>query len=141
LSYDVLSFKSLRELADYVENRVKTLKERVDELEKRRATLSARAERMRRLEELLGRLVGEEVRGKNELDLMGIRVVVNARAVDELAVLEDTIEAMRDTLTAMARVRDMVAQLARELGDAEGLAVLVQTLNGIPIRMLFKEEE
>lgn len=141
MSYDVLSFKSLRELADYVENRVKTLKERVDELEKRRATLSARAERMRRLEELLGRLVGEEVRGKNELDLMGIRVVVNARAVDELAVLEDTIEAMRDTLTAMARVRDMVAQLARELGDAEGLAVLVQTLNGIPIRMLFKEEE
>ena len=141
MSYDLIVFKSLDDLTEYISQRIEWLKERISELEGRRTVLRARAEKVRRLEEVLGKLVGGEVKSMNEVDLMGIKIIISARAVDELGVVEDTLEAMHDTLTALTRVREVMTQLAEEWGEASGLTLLVQTLNGIPVKILFKEEE
>ncbi|RLE97914.1 MAG: hypothetical protein DRJ57_04060 [Thermoprotei archaeon] len=140
LSYDLLQFGSFSEFVEYLDAEIDKLKSKVEELERRHEVLKARAERVRKLEEVLSKLVGEKIRSINEVDFMGIKVVISARALDELAVVEETLSALRDTLSALARVREVVSQLAREAGGERGeLSLLVQTLNGIPVKLLFKE--
>lgn len=142
MSYDLLQFGSFSEFMQYLDAEIDRLKSKLEELERRHEVLRARAERVRRLEEVLSKLVGEKIRSINEVDFMGIKVVVSARALDELAVVEETLSALRDTLSALARVREVVSQLAREAGgERGGLSLLVQTLNGIPVKLLFKEGE
>ena len=79
----------------------------------------------------------------NEIDFMGLKVVVSARAVDELKVLEETIISLRDILSALQRVKDVINKLSSALGTSnEGdFIILVQTLNNIPVRILLKESE
>jgi len=142
MSYDLLTFTSVEDFLEYLDTQISQLKAKVDILEKRYAVLKGRAERVRMLEEMLSKLVGEQIKAINEVDFMGIKVVISARAVDELVVVEETLAALRDTLTALIRVRDAISRLAREAKTAGGgLSLLVQTLNGIPFKLLFKESE
>ncbi|MEM0042585.1 MAG: hypothetical protein QXP94_02985 [Thermofilaceae archaeon] len=142
MSYDLLTFTSVEDFLEYLDTQISQLKAKVDVLEKRYAVLKGRAERVRMLEEMLSKLVGEQIKAINEVDFMGIKVVVSARAVDELVVVEETLMALRDTLTALTRVREAISRLAREAKTAGGgLSLLVQTLNGIPFKLLFKESE
>lgn len=142
MSYDLLTFTSVEDFLEYLDTQISQLKAKVDILEKRYAVLKGRAERVRMLEEMLSKLVGEQIKAINEVDFMGIKVVISARAVDELVVIEETLAALRDTLTALIRVRDAISRLAREAKTAGGgLSLLVQTLNGIPFKLLFKESE
>jgi len=142
MSYDLLTFTSIDEFMEYLDSQINQLKTKVDLLERRYAQLRSRAERIRRLEEVLSKLVGEQVRSINEVDFMGIKVVVSARAIDELAAVEETLAALRDSLEALTRVREVISRLAREVsGEKGGVNLLVQTFNGIPVRLLFKEGE
>lgn len=142
MSYDLLTFTSLEEFLEYLNTQITQLKTKVDILEKRYSALKAKAERVRILEEMLSKLVGEQIRTINEVDFMGIKVVVSARAVDELVAVEETLAALRDTLTALTRVREAISRLAKEAKvEGGGLSILVQTLNGIPFKLLFKESE
>ncbi len=142
MSYDLLAFDGFGDLLRHLESEINRLKSKVEELEARYEQLRLRAEKVKRLEELLSKLVGEEIKTINEVDFKGIRVVVSARALDELTAVEEALSALRDQLSAMARVREVIAQLAKETDMVKGgLKLLVQTLNGIPIKLLFKEGE
>jgi len=142
MSYDLLSFASFADFIEYLDNQISQIKTKIDHLEKRYDVLKSKAEKVRKLENLLSRLVGEQIRSINEVDLMGIKVVVSARALDELVVVEETLAALKDTLAALARVREVVNSLAKEAEmEKGGLSLLVQTINGIPVKLLFKESE
>ncbi len=142
MSYDLLSFTSFADFIEYLDNQISQIKTKIDHLEKRYDVLKSKAEKVRKLENLLSRLVGEQIRSINEVDLMGIKVVVSARALDELVVVEETLAALKDTLAALARVREVVNSLAKEAEmEKGGLSLLVQTINGIPVKLLFKESE
>ncbi|MCC6049369.1 MAG: hypothetical protein LM580_01605 [Thermofilum sp.] len=111
-------------------------------MEKKYEALKSKAEKVRKLETLLSKLVGEQIRSINEVDFMGIRVVVSARALDELVAVEETLAALKDTLAALTRVREVIASLVKETEiEKGGLSLLVQTVNGIPVKLLFKESE
>ncbi len=137
----MLTFDSLAKFMEYLDEQIARLRSKVEVLEKRYTVLRGRAERIRMLENVLSKLIGTSISSISEVDYMGIKVVVSARSVDELAVVEETLAALRDTLTALTRVREVVSRFRETLGEAAGIQVLVQTLNGIPIRLLFKESE
>lgn len=142
MSYDLLIFDGFGDLLKYLESEIVRLKGKIEELESRYEQLRLRAEKVKRLEDLLSKLVGEEIKTINEVDFKGIRVVVSARALDELTAVEEALSALRDQLSAIARVREVIVQLAKETDTSRGgLKLLVQTLNGIPIKLLFKESE
>ncbi|MEM1509412.1 MAG: hypothetical protein QXY49_01795 [Thermofilaceae archaeon] len=142
MSYDLLIFDGFGDLLKYLESEIVRLKGKIEELEARYEQLRLRAEKVKRLEDLLSKLVGEEIKTINEVDFKGIRVVVSARALDELTAVEEALSALRDQLSAIARVREVIVQLAKETDTSRGgLKLLVQTLNGIPIKLLFKESE
>jgi predicted component of type VI protein secretion system len=142
MAYDLLSFTSFADFIEYLDNQISQLKSKIDYLEKKYEALKSKAEKVRKLETLLSKLVGEQIRSINEVDFMGIRVVVSARALDELVAVEETLAALKDTLAALTRVREVIASLVRETEmEKGGLSLLVQTVNGIPVKLLFKESE
>lgn len=144
MSYNLYQFSSFDELLKYVEAEIATIEDTLHRLEERYEIIKAKAERMRALEKVLEDLLGAQLSSLNEVDYMGLKVVVNARAVDELKVLEETIESQRDSLEALSRVRDVLYKLSSTLSSEEGfsgITVLVQTMNGVPVKILLKETE
>lgn len=143
MSYNVYQFKSFVELLRFIDSQINEMTNQVNTLSQRYNLLKKKAERIKKLEQALEQLVGEKVSSLNEIDFMGLKVVVSARTVDELKVLEETIVSLRDILSALQRVREVISKLASALGSSNepGFVVLVQTLNNIPIRILLKESE
>jgi acetate kinase len=142
MSYDLLSFTSFTDFVEYLDGQIGQLKSKIEFLEKRYETLKSKADKVRKLETILSKLVGEQIRAINEVDFMGIRVVVSARALDELVAVEETLAALKDTLAALTRVKEVVSSLAKETEvEKGGLSLIVQTINGIPVKLLFKESE
>jgi predicted component of type VI protein secretion system len=142
MSYDLLSFTSFADFLEYLDNQIAQLRNKMDYLEKRYETLKSKADKVRQLESILSKLVGEQIRAINEVDFMGIKVVVSARALDELVAVEETLAALKDTLAALVKVREVVSNLAKETEvEKGGLSLMVQTINGIPVKLLFKESE
>jgi predicted component of type VI protein secretion system len=138
----LLSFTSFTDFVEYLDGQIGQLKSKIEFLEKRYETLKSKADKVRKLETILSKLVGEQIRAINEVDFMGIRVVVSARALDELVAVEETLAALKDTLAALTRVREVVSSLAKETEvEKGGLSLIVQTINGIPVKLLFKESE
>ncbi|QOJ79566.1 hypothetical protein IG193_03670 [Infirmifilum lucidum] len=144
MSYNIYQFNSFDELLRYIEAEIATIQGTLQQLEQRYEAVRVRAERMKALERVLEDLLGEKLSSLNEIDYMGLKVVVNARAVDELNVLEETIESQRESLEALSRVREILYKLGSSLSSGEeltGISIVVQTLNGIPVRILLKETE
>ncbi len=112
------------------------------QLQHRYETVKIKAERLKKLERALEELVGEKITTLNEIDFMGLKVIVSARTLDELKVLEETILSLQDMLNAMRRVKEIVSKLSEALTEGgEGMSIMVQTMNNIPIRILLKEVE
>jgi DNA-binding transcriptional regulator YbjK len=144
VSYSLYQFNSFDELLRYIDAQIANLQKVISQLEQRYEAVKARAEKMRMIEKVLEDLMGEKLTTLNEIDYMGLKVVVNARAIDELNVLEETLESQKDTLESLTSVREAIYKLSSALSsssETEGLPIIVQMLNGIPVRILLKETE
>lgn len=143
MSYNILQFNSFGEFLKYLDSQIALLNESVAALQRRYESIYARAERMRALERVLEDLMGEKLPALNEIDYMGLKVVINARAVDELKILEETFESQKETLEALEKIREIVHRFSSSINltGTEGITIIVQTLNGIPTRILLKEVE
>jgi DNA-binding transcriptional regulator YbjK len=144
VSYSLYQFNSFDELLRYIDAQIANLQKVISQLEQRYEAVKARAEKMRIIEKVLEDLMGEKLTTLNEIDYMGLKVVVNARAIDELNVLEETLESQKDTLESLTSVREAIYKLSSALSsssETEGLPIIVQMLNGIPVRILLKETE
>lgn len=141
MSYSLLEFEGFGQLLEYVDARIQDLERIRATLSQRYQELSVRAESIKKLEEALSRLIGSEIKSIREVDFMGLRVVVEARVVDELNVIEEVLSSVNDTLTALKKVREVIEQLAKTVSSEEGLRIklIVETVNGIPVRILLKE--
>ncbi len=144
MSSNVYYFSSFSELLNYIDGEIRTLEDNLGSLKQRYEVVKSRAEKLRKLEKALEELVGEKISTLNEVDFMGLRVVINARAIDELKVLEEAIASQEDTLSALRRVRDVLKKLHDSLESSVGtggLTIIVQTKFNIPVRILLRESE
>jgi len=139
VSYVLEEYDGFGQLLASIDNRIKDLQQKYNALSQKQQALSVQAERIRRLEEALSKLVGSEIKSIREIDFMGLKVVVGARVVDELAVVEEVLTSVSDTLMALQKVRDVIDQLAKSVGESSGIKILVETINGIPVRLLLRE--
>lgn len=139
MSYVLEEYDGFGQLLASIDNRIRDLQQKYNALSQRQQALSVQAERIRRLEEALSKLVGSEIKSIREIDFMGLKVVVGARVVDELTVVEEVLTSVSDTLMALQKVRDVIDQLAKSVGESSGIKILVETINGIPVRLLLRE--
>ena len=140
MSFNLLRFRSIADLMGYLEGQISALQSRMAELAEAHRRLKMRAERLKKLEEALSSLVGEQFPPLNEIDLMGVKIVVGARAVDELKVVEEVLAHLNDKFNALQKSRQALEPLAKTVGDeGGGFEVIVETVNDIPFKILLKE--
>ncbi|MGC9106757.1 MAG: hypothetical protein ACP5IE_00990, partial [Infirmifilum sp.] len=77
MSYNIYQFNGFDELLRYIEAQIGTLQDTLQQLEQRYESVKVRAERMKALERVLEDLIGEKLSSLNEIDFMGLKVVVN----------------------------------------------------------------
>ena len=53
--------------------------------------------------------------------------------------MEEVLTSVSDTLMALQKVRDVIDQLAKSVGESSGIKILVEAINGIPVRLLLRE--
>lgn len=144
MSFNIYQFSSFAELLQYIDAKIGSIESTLSQLQQRYSYIKSRAEKIQRLEKVIEELVGEKISLLNEIDFMGLKVVINARAIDELNVLEETIMSQQDLLNALRRIREVIQKLNDSLASTsglEGITIMVQTMNDIPIRILLKESE
>ncbi|RKX84312.1 MAG: hypothetical protein DRP57_06155 [Spirochaetes bacterium] len=144
MSFNIYQFSSFAELLQYIDAKIGSIESALSQLQQRYNYIKSRAEKIQRLEKVIEELVGEKISLLNEIDFMGLKVVINARAIDELNVLEETIMSQQDLLNALKRIREVIQKLNDSLTSTsglEGITIMVQTMNDIPIRILLKESE
>ncbi|HDD63665.1 MAG TPA: hypothetical protein ENF53_00685 [Thermoprotei archaeon] len=94
---------------------------------------------MKKIEEAFSQLLGTKIGGVNEIDLMGIKVIVGSRAVDELKVYEEVLLSLQERLEALMKARKVLEPLSKVIGEGEGISILLETLNGLPLKILLSE--
>lgn len=141
LSLDVHAFRSVREVIGYVDKILQNLEKKAQILEKLYNDTKARAERLMRLEKYFSEILGGDVSSIREIDLMGLKVIVDSRPVDELKVYDEVLSSIKDRIDALRKVRKVIEPLANTLDQGENIQILLETMNGIPIRLLIKMPE
>lgn len=139
MSYSMLAFNSFEELLSYVEEEISKARKQIESLSERYKELKVKAERLKRLDEVFSKIIGSKATSIYEVDIAGLKVIVGARAIDELIVIEEVLRSLNDKISSLSKVRKIIEYLARTTGDIEGFSLLVETCNGIPARILIKE--
>ncbi|RLE80369.1 MAG: hypothetical protein DRJ52_06525 [Thermoprotei archaeon] len=135
----MLAFNSFEELLTYIDEEISETKKQIESLSDRYKELKIKAEKLKRLDEVFSKIIGSKSPAINEIDIAGLKVVVGARAIDELTVIEEVLRSLNDKLNSLSKVRKIIEYLARTTGGIEGFSLLVETFNGIPARILIKE--
>jgi hypothetical protein len=116
----IREFGSFKDLLGYVDSQIANYRKVFGELIRVVEDMRARAERQKRILEVIAKLSpGTQVSGEEgsyQVDLRGVKVLVNPSPVRELEVLERVLEEINNKITRLANLRkDLEA-----LGTLEG---------------------
>jgi len=139
LSYNIYAFSNFKQVLEYINDEISKLNRKIADLSAQYNIVKRKAEKMKKIEEAFSQLLGTKIGGVNEIDLMGIKVIVGSRAVDELKVYEEVLLSLQERLEALMKARKVLEPLSKVIGEGEGISILLETLNGLPLKILLSE--
>jgi len=138
LNREIYVYDNLTKFLEYIDNEIEKTERRIEELKQRYSNVEKRAQVMMNIEETFRNMLGVEIPAMNEIDLMGVKIVVGARAIDEVKVYREVLDSLNERLEALRKAKKILEPLVRSLKTGE-IGVIVETLSGIPERILLKE--
>jgi len=140
-SLRLLKFSSPDELLSYVNDKVRELEAALETARAELSRVRAEAERLMEVERVLSEVLGVKPSEIREIDVRGVRVVMDAKATDEVAVYEEVVASLQETLDVLKRVRDEVmTPLVSRLRGLKGVRFVVEVAGVIPTKILIKFE-
>ncbi len=131
-------FGSFKELLSYVDGQIAQYRKVFGELIRVVEDMRARAERQKKILEVIAKLSpGTQVSGEEgsyQVDLRGVKVLVNPSPVKELEVFEKILEEINAKITRLANLRKDL----EVLGALEGAKVVTYIKDDIPEIILLK---
>ncbi|MEM4970703.1 MAG: hypothetical protein QXE01_05565 [Sulfolobales archaeon] len=134
----IREFTSFKDLFGYIDSQIAQYRKVFGELIRVVEDLRARAERQRRILEVIAKLSpgvqvsGEE--GSYQVDLKGVRVIVNPSPLRELEVLEKVLEEINGKIARLTNIRkDLEA-----LGAMEGGKIVAYIKDDVPEIIILK---
>ncbi|HDJ89424.1 MAG TPA: hypothetical protein ENG40_01860 [Thermoprotei archaeon] len=138
MNREIYVYDNLTKFLEYIDNEIEKTERRIEELKQRYSNVEKRAQVMMNIEETFRNMLGVEIPAMNEIDLMGVKIVVGARAIDEVKVYREVLDSLNERLEALRKAKKILEPLVRSLKTGE-IGVIVETLSGIPERILLKE--
>ncbi len=136
---ELLVFKSFGDFTRYLEGRIEDIRRQLNDYIRRYNEIKERADRLKNIEELFAKMLGAKPELVSEIDLKGLKIVIGARPTDEVKVLEEVIKSLQDRLNVLIRVLKLIEPLASSLSETPGIEVMVEFVNGIPVKILLRE--
>ena len=130
---EVMYFKSVSEFINYLNGQISQLENSIKAVEANLKGLEARVKGYEALLAILRKLLGQEnVISSPQIEVTGLKIIIDPKPVDEYQVLKESIDSMYDRLQVLKNVRE----LANLIASTAEVPILVQFRAGIPIRIL-----
>ncbi|RLF19915.1 MAG: hypothetical protein DRJ68_05475 [Thermoprotei archaeon] len=133
MSIELLVFKNIEEVFKYLDDEINRIRTLLSDYFKRLDELRVKVERIKKLEKSIASISGGPIKsgeGK-EIDLMGIKVVIDPSYEQEVAFIEEAAKSLQDRLTVLQKIRKAIEPLSTiEEADIE-----VLVMNGVPVRI------
>lgn len=132
---EVMYFSSLTEFINYIDNQIKALEDSISIAEKNIAQLEPRLAGFQSLLDVIKKLVGREnLLLTPVIEITGLKIVIDPSPIDEYDTLKESLDAMRDKLNVLRKVRELIRVIISS--TKLDVPVLVQMRAGVPIKLL-----
>ena len=126
-------FKNIDELFKYIDDEINRVRALLSDYFRRLDELRIKVERIKKLEKSISSITGGAIRSSEgkEIDLMGIKVVIDPSYEQEVNFIEEAAKSLQDRLTVLQKIRKAIEPLST-IEDAD-IEVLI--MNGVPVRI------
>ena len=139
MSLSLLVFDKPEDLVNYISKRINELEETLKDITERYSKVKLRAERLLEIEKLFNEILGVKLSNIREMDIKGVRVVMDARPTDEVKVYEEVIASLQEKIDVLRRIHEeVISPLVERLKTYENITFVVEVSNDIPTRILIK---
>jgi len=135
----IREFESVDELEGILENEISRTKSTLGENLRRLDEIRGLAEKSKRIRQVVTRLAGKNlsVESFGEVQVGSVKVVLQANPLDELTAIEAVVRSHQERLLILQKAREGLKPLD-EIGETEGMTLLVVEKDGVPERILLK---
>ena len=131
-------FESATEIVKAVDHEITETKNTLSGYLRKLEDIRALAEKSRRIREIVSRFAGKRtIAETGEVSISGINLILDAKAVHELAAIEEVVRNQQEKLVALQRVREGL-KWADQVGETEGVKFIVLEKNGVPEKILLR---
>ena len=139
LSLSLVVFDKPEDLLEYLSNRINELESILKRLTEEYSKVKLRAEKLLEIEKLFNEVLGVRLSNIREMDIKGVKVVMDARPTDEVKVYEEVIASLQERIDVLRRIHEeVISPLVERLKTYENISFLVEISNDIPMRILIK---
>jgi len=136
----IKNYNSIQEIAESLDKELAETKSALGDNLRKLDEIRTLAEKTKKIREIVMKLAGKKnINGENlgEIDLNGLKIVLDANAFHELTAIEEAVRSQQEYLLDLQKARDALQPLEK-LGDTEGLQFIVVEKHKVPQRILLK---
>jgi acetate kinase len=136
----IKNYNSIQEIAENLDKELAETKSVLGDYLRKLDEKRTLAENSKKIREIVMKMAGKKngnVENLGEIELNGLKIVLDANAFHELTAIEDVVRSQQEHLLVLQKAREALQPLG-QLGDTEGLEFIVVENEGIPQRILLK---
>jgi len=136
---EIKEFQSAEEIEEILDKKISSTKSTLGEYLRRLDEIRTLAERSKKIRQVVMKLAGKKASEESmgEISVGDVKIVLEATPLDELTAIESVVRSHQELLLMLQKAREALKPLG-ELGDTEGMKILVVEKQGVPERILLK---
>lgn len=135
---EIREYEKVADLVKPVDDQINKIRSLLGDYLRRLDEARVRIEKLNKVRSSLAKIVGGEVavsQGSQEIDLMGLKIIVNPTPQDEISVYEEVVKDLQNRLTVLQRVKKALEPLSGMDVDV-GVSVLIR--DEVPVKILVR---
>jgi len=138
MAVSLKEFDSAIEIVKALDHEITETKNALNGYLRRLEDIRTVAEKSKKIREIVSRFAGRKAVAEGaEVSISGVSLILEAKAVHELAAIEEVVRSQQEKLTALQRAREGL-KWADQIGETEGVRFLVLEKNGVPEKVLLR---
>ncbi len=140
MTIEIVTYGAIQEIAENLDKKIGDTKSSLGEYLRKLDEIRKWAEKSKKIRDTVLKLSGKKNgfdENLGEVAVGSLRIVLDANASQELAVIESAVRSHQERLLVLQKSREGLNQLD-QLGDTGGLNFMVVENEGIPERILLK---
>ena len=136
----IRTFNSVKEIAENLDEELSQTKSKLGEYLRELDEIRTLAEKSKRIRETVLKLAGKKNNpddSSDEIDVGSLKIVLDANACHQMVLIESAVRSHQERLMHLQKAREGLKSLD-QLGDTDGLDIMVLENQGVPERVLLK---